>query len=54
MNISKGALALFGTLVGVIVLLTLVSGGAIQLGTSQQGPYFNLGFKGPGGPIIGR
>ena len=47
MNISKDAVAILGTLVGLIIVLTLVSGGALNLGTSPDGPFFKLGYKGP-------
>jgi hypothetical protein len=47
MNIGREALAVIGTLVGLIIFLTLVSGGTINLGTSPQGPFFGLGYKGP-------
>lgn len=47
MNIGKDAIAIVGTLVGLIIILTLVSGGALNLGTSPGGPFFSLGYKGP-------
>ncbi len=47
MNIGKEAVALIGTLVGLIIVLTLVSGGTLNLGTSSRGPFFGLGYKGP-------
>ena len=47
MNIGKEAVALIGTLVGLIIVLTLVSGGSLNLGTSSNGPFFGLGYKGP-------
>ena len=47
MNIGKEAVALIGTLVGLIIVLTLVSGGTLNLGTSPNGPFFGLGYKGP-------
>jgi len=46
-NIGKEAIALIGTLVGLIIVLTLVSGGTLNLGTSPNGPFFGLGYKGP-------
>lgn len=47
MNVGKEAVALIGTLVGLIIVLTLVSGGTLNLGTSPSGPFFGLGYKGP-------
>lgn len=47
MNFGKEALVILGSLVGLIIVLTLVSGGNLNLGTSPAGPYFGLGFKGP-------
>jgi hypothetical protein len=46
-NFGKEAIAIVGSLVGVIIVLTLVAGGDLHLGTSPAGPFFNLGFKGP-------
>ena len=34
-------------LVGVVVVLTLMTGGQLKLGTSSQGPIFGLSFHGP-------
>lgn len=44
---AKEGIAILTALVGIIVLLTLVSGGKINLGTSPSGPFFGLGFSGP-------
>ena len=46
-GVTGDVLAVFGALVATVVVLTLVSGGNLGLGTSPQGPYFNLGFRGP-------
>jgi len=46
-NFGKEALVVISSLVGLIIVLTLVSGGAISLGTSPKGPTFSLGYKGP-------
>jgi len=43
----KEAAAVFGAVIGVIVIFTLMSGGNLNLGTSSSGPFFNFGFKGP-------
>lgn len=40
-------MAVFGMLVGAVIGLTLLAGGSFLLGTSPQGPYFNVGFTGP-------
>lgn len=45
----KEAVAVLGAVVGTIVLFTLLAGGNLHLGTAPQGPFFNLGFKGPQG-----
>jgi hypothetical protein len=47
MNFGKEALVVLGSLVGLIIALTLISGGSLNLGTSPAGPIFNLGYKGP-------
>lgn len=47
MNFGKEAVVLLSALVGIIIVLTLVSGGALNLGTSPKGPFFSLGYKGP-------
>jgi len=47
MNFGKEALVVLGSLVGLIIVLTLVSGGNLNLGTSPKGPFFTLGYKGP-------
>lgn len=47
MNFGKEALAVLGSLVGLIIVLTLVSGGKLNLGTSPNGPFFGLGYAGP-------
>lgn len=44
---TRDVLGVVGALVVTIIVLTMVSGGTLGLGTSPQGPYFNLGFKGP-------
>ena len=36
-----------GGLVGLVIALTLISGGRLSLGTSPSGPNFQLGFTGP-------
>ena len=43
----REAIVAIGALVGVVIALTLISGGNLQLGTSPAGPSFNLGFRGP-------
>ena len=43
----KEATAVFGAVVAVIVVFTILSGGNLNLGTSPSGPYFNFGFRGP-------
>jgi hypothetical protein len=40
-------MAVMGGFVAVIVVFTLLGGGKLQLGTSQQGPYASFGFTGP-------
>lgn len=47
MNFGKEALVVLGSLVGLVIVLTLISGGTLNLGTSPQGPFFGLGYKGP-------
>lgn len=44
---AKEAIAVVTALVGVVIFLTLLSGGKLNLGTSPQGPFFNVGFAGP-------
>jgi hypothetical protein len=46
-NFGKEAVVILGSLVGLIIVLTLVSGGKLNLGTSPQGPFFSLGYQGP-------
>lgn len=43
----KEAAVVFGAVVTVIVVFTILSGGNLNLGTASTGPYFNFGFKGP-------
>jgi hypothetical protein len=43
----KEAVAVLGTMVGVIIAFTILGGGNINLGTSSTGPYLNFGYKGP-------
>lgn len=43
----KEAAAIFGAVIAVIVVFTVLSGGNLNLGTSPGGPFFNFGFKGP-------
>ena len=43
----KEATAVFGAVVLVIVVFTILAGGNLNLGTSDRGPYFNFGFRGP-------
>lgn len=43
----KEATAIFGAIVAVIIVFTLLSGGNFSLGTSSSGPFANFGFKGP-------
>ena len=47
MNFGKEAIAVLGALIGLVIVLTLVSGGTLNLGTSPNGPFFGLGYKGP-------
>jgi len=47
MNFGKEAVVILGSLIGIIIALTLISGGTLNLGTSPQGPFFGLGYKGP-------
>ena len=47
MNFGKEALVVLGSLVGLIIALTLISGGSLNLGTSPADPTFSLGYKGP-------
>ena len=43
----KAAIAVFGALVATVIVLTIMTGGALQLGTSPTGPNFQFGYKGP-------
>lgn len=43
----KSAVAIFSALVATVIVLTLMTGGSLQLGTSPAGPSFSFGFKGP-------
>lgn len=43
----KAAMAVFGTLLAAVVVLTLMTGGRFNLGTSPAGPQFSIGFVGP-------
>ena len=43
----KEAMAVFGALIGAVVVLTLLTGGKFSLGTSPAGPNFSVGFAGP-------
>ena len=45
----KEAVVAIGALVGLVIALTLISGGNLQLGTSPSGPSFSLGYRGPKG-----
>jgi hypothetical protein len=49
--VEKEAAAILGTLVGVIVIFTFMTGGSLGLGTSAAGPFFSLGFKGPSSKV---
>lgn len=50
---TKEVLAVFGTLIAVVVVLTMVGGGNFRLGTTPgKGPFFQLGFQGPQGPQL--
>lgn len=40
-------MAVFGTLLAAVVVLTLMTGGRFALGTSPSGPNFQIGFIGP-------
>lgn len=44
---TREVVTVLGGLVGLVIALTLISGGKISLGTSPAGPNFNLGFSGP-------
>jgi hypothetical protein len=46
---AKEALAVLGTLVAVVVVVTFLSGGNFSLGTFGGNPYFSLGYKGQRG-----
>jgi hypothetical protein len=52
MNFNKDSLAVLGTLIAVVVIFTLISGGNLKLGTSEAGPYFSTAFRGPKGPAL--
>lgn len=43
---AKEALAVLGTLVAVVVVITFLSGGRFSIGTQGGNPYFNFGFSG--------
>ena len=43
----KAAIAVFGTLLAAVVVLTMLTGGKFALGTSPAGPSFSIGFAGP-------
>ena len=45
----KAALAVFGTLLAAVIVLTMMTGGAFQLGTSPAGPSFSIGYAGAQG-----
>jgi hypothetical protein len=47
-NFGKEAVAVLGSLIGMIIVLTLISHGTLNLGTSPAGPFFGLGYKAPG------
>jgi hypothetical protein len=51
-NLTNEAKVILGTLVGIVVVFTLISNGSLKLGTSSSGPFFSTGFKGPQGPQI--
>lgn len=44
---AKEGLAVLGSIAGIIVLFTFMTGGHISLGTSPTGPELHLGFSGP-------
>lgn len=44
----RTAMAVFGALITAVVVLTFMTGGGFNLGTSPTGPYVSLGYKGPG------
>ena len=50
MNLTNDAKVVLGTLVGIIVIFTLLSSGNLKIGTSASGPYFSTAFRGPQGP----
>lgn len=43
----REAAAIAGGFVAVIVVFTLLGGGKLDLGTSLQGPFADIGFRGP-------
>jgi hypothetical protein len=45
----KAAIAVFGTLLAAVVVLTLMTGGRFNLGTSPGGPSFSIGYVGAQG-----
>lgn len=44
---GREALTVIGSLVGVIIALTIISGGNFQLATGPAGPSAVFGFTGP-------
>jgi hypothetical protein len=44
---AKTALAVLSALVGIVVVLTILTGGRFSLGTSPSGPSATFGFVGP-------
>jgi hypothetical protein len=43
----RAAMAIFGTLLAAVIVLTFMTGGKFGLGTSPAGPSFQIGFAGP-------
>ena len=46
----KAAVAVFGTLLAAVIVLTLMTRGSLSLGTSPSGPSFTVGYTGAGVP----
>lgn len=45
----KTTLAVLSAIVGIVVVVTLLTGGRLAFGAGPTGPSFSLGFKGPQG-----
>lgn len=43
----RDIIVVLGGIAALVIVLTLIGGGSVDVGTGRTGPYANFGYRGP-------